>query len=151
LVAFGESGPYADLPLPPGTEFFRQPAQDKIKDIYAKCDVWLCGSWSEGFHLPPLEAMACRCPVVSTRVGGPQDLIQDGINGYLVPCGDVDALADRLVRLLTLSDVQWKAMSDAAYSTAHLYTWEGVTERFEQALYVAVERSHTTAMPLAVG
>lgn len=135
LVAFGESGPLAGLPLPGGTEFFRHPAQTAIKDIYAKCDIWMCSSWSEGFHLPPLEAMACRCPVVSTRVGGPQELVQDGINGYLVPPGDVTALADRLARVLTLSGEEWTRMSEAAYRTAQQYSWERMTERFEQALH----------------
>ncbi|HEY9739748.1 MAG TPA: glycosyltransferase family 4 protein [Coleofasciculaceae cyanobacterium] len=140
LVAFGAFDPSEELPLPAGAEYIKLPAQNAIKDIYAKCDVWLCGSWSEGFHLPPLEAMACRCPVVSTQVGGPLDIIKEGVNGYLVPLGDSTALADRLVDVLTRPEASWRDMSDAAYATATQYTWDDATERFEAALHTAIER-----------
>lgn len=142
LVAFGASAPTADLPLPAGTQYSQRPAQNTIKDIYASCDVWLCGSWSEGFHLPPLEAMACRCPVVSTQVGGPVDIIKEGDNGYLVPVGDSTALANQLVHILNLPETEWRAMSDAAYATATQYTWDDAVELFEAALHTAIDRQH---------
>lgn len=140
LVAFGASTPTAELPLPEGTQYIQRPAQNTIKDIYASCDVWLCGSWSEGFHLPPLEAMACRCPVVSTEVGGPLDIIQEGINGYLVPLGDSTALASQLTHVLSLPEPEWQKMSDAAYATATQYTWDDAVELFESALQTAIDR-----------
>lgn len=140
LVAFGNDEPSAELPLPAGTEYSLRPAQDRIKDIYASCDVWLCGSRGEGFHLPPLEAMACRCPVVSTEVGGPIDTIENGVNGYLVPLEDAEALAERLLQVLTLSEADWRQMSDAAYATATQYTWDDAAALFEQALDRAIER-----------
>lgn len=140
LIAFGKSQPSAELPLPPGTEYFQQPDQGQIKNIYAQCDVWLCGSRREGFHLPPLEAMACRTPVVSTAVGGPLDIIKDGSNGYLVPIEDVESLADRLIRVLTMNQEEWKAISDGAYATATNYTWNDATELFEEALLTAVRK-----------
>src|SRR5207244_1989432 len=62
LVAFGTEALTAALPLPPGAVYNRTPRQTMLKDIYAQCDVWLSASWDEGFGLPPLEAMACRCP-----------------------------------------------------------------------------------------
>ena len=134
LIAFGAE-PVADqLPIPPGSSFHHFPAQDSIRDLYASCDVWLCGSYSEGFHLPPLEAMACRCPVVSTNVGGPADIIQSGWNGYLVPVGDAEALADRLVDVLNLDESEWRAMSDAALATATRYTWDDATDLLESVL-----------------
>lgn len=142
LVAFGACPPSENFPLPPETDYTQVPAQATIKDIYARCDVWLCGSWGEGFHLPPLEAMACRCPVVSTEVGGPIDTIQNGVNGYVVPLGDSAALAEQLVRVLSLPEAQWKAMSDAAYATATQYTWDDATERFEAALEKAISRQN---------
>ena len=145
LVAFG-SEPVSDaLPLPPNAAFYHRPSQAAIRDLYASCDVWLCGSYSEGFHLPPLEAMACRCPVVSTSVGGPIDIIENGHNGYLVPIGDEEALADRLVDVLNLDGAQWGAMSEAALATATRYTWDDATDRLEAALREIVGR--TTIKP----
>jgi len=141
MRAFGLDTPSTALPLPPGTEFTYRPAQAQLPVFYAGCDVWVCGSWSEGFTLPPMEAMACRCPVVSTRVGGPDEMIREGVNGYLVEAGDAAALAERVERVLALDAVHWQAMSDAAYATAAEYTWEKAADGFEAALCRGIERT----------
>lgn len=138
VVAFGRDQPTPRLPLPPGTHYERLPAQARLRELYAMCDVWLCGSRAEGFHLPPLEAMACRTPVVSTRVGGPEDVIDDGINGHLVDIEDHEKLAARALRVLSLPPEQWRRMSDAAHRTAHQHTWDDATDRFEASLARAV-------------
>jgi glycosyltransferase involved in cell wall biosynthesis len=144
LVAFGAEAVADRLPLPPGTSFSHLPAQDSIRDLYASCDVWLCGSYSEGFGLPSLEAMACRCPVVSTNTGGPADFIRSGWNGYLVPVGDAEALADRLVDVLSLNEAEWRAMSDAALATATDYTWDDATDLLEAALRDVIRDARRT-------
>ena len=140
IRAFGMDTPSPALPLPPDTEFSYRPAQDDLPAFYASCDVWLCGSWSEGFTLPPMEAMACRCPVVSTRVGGPSEMIREDVNGYLVEPGDAVGLAERIQRVLALDPLRWRAMSDAAYAAAAEYTWENATDTFTDALCLAIER-----------
>ncbi len=67
----------------------------EMPDFYNKLDVYICASSSEGFSLSVLEASACGRPVVSTRVGGCVDLIEEGVNGFLVD-RNIDAIADRL-------------------------------------------------------
>jgi glycosyltransferase involved in cell wall biosynthesis len=141
VVSFGSEPPALGLRLPRFAEFHLRPPQDRLRELYAGCDVWLATSILEGFSLPLLEAMACRCPVVSTRAGGPIDIVEDGVNGYLVDVNDVNALADRALRILTLSQDRWKEMSDAAFTTATRYTWDDATERFEQALQLAIARN----------
>jgi glycosyltransferase involved in cell wall biosynthesis len=141
VIAFGAEQPGFRFPLPASAEFHCRPRQDTLKDLYARCDVWMCGSNVEGFHLPPVEAMACRCPVVSTRVGGPLDIIEEGVNGHLVDVKDAAALADRVLSVLTAPEERWREMSDAAYATATRFSWDDATGLFEQALTTAVERS----------
>ena len=137
---FAFMSPTSAFPLPADCDFrFRVP-QDQLSDFYAGCDVWLCASGSEGFHLPPHEAMACRCPVVSTRVGGPMDMIAEGVEGHLVDPFDACALADRLVDVLSLPEDRWRAMSDAAYRRARLETWADAADRFDRGLRLAIER-----------
>jgi glycosyltransferase involved in cell wall biosynthesis len=140
IICFGAEPVSWRLPLPARAEFHLRPAQHRLRELYAQCDVWLCGSHAEGFHLPPLEAMACRCPVVSTRVGGPLDTVEEGVNGHLVAVGDAQTLADQALRVLTLSQPDWAAMSDAAHATAAHYTWDDANYHFEQALELAIER-----------
>lgn len=148
LIAFGAEHPDFRLPLPSYAEFHYRPPQEKLRELYAQCDVWMCGSNVEGFHLPPLEAMACRCPVVSTRCGGPLDVIEEGINGHLVNVGDNVSLADKVLKVLSLSDANWRSMSDAAYRTAVDFTWDDATDLFELALIRAIERVKSGGLKL---
>src|SRR5258708_392939 len=122
------------LPLPAWLDYHHLPAQDQLRKLYSQCDVWLCGSRSEGFHLPPLEAMACRCAVVSTRVGGPLDTVRDGINGFLADVDDEVGLSEGLIKVLRQNESEWERMSAAALATATCYTWEDAAILFEQAL-----------------
>ena len=91
--------------------------------------------------------MACRCPVVSTRVGGPQDIIQDGINGFLVDVSDHRALAQRVSQIAAMDDDAWRRMSDAALATATRYTWDDATDLFEKAL-TEIARSEAQTNPV---
>lgn len=140
LVSFGADQPDFGLRLPRFAEFHCRPPQEKLRDLYAQCDVWLSASILEGFCLPLLEAMACRCPVVSTRSGGPIDIIVEGLNGYLTEVGDVETLAGQVLRVLRLPPEEWRQMSDAAYRIATCFSWGDATNLFEEALELAVER-----------
>jgi len=85
-----------------------------------------------------LEAMACRCPVVSTRIGGSADILEEGVNGFLVEVENSTKLAERLAEVLSLSDANWRAMSEAALRTARRYSWADATDLLEAALYDAI-------------
>ena len=133
LVAFGNRPPTPQLPLPAETDYTMQPAQDRIKDIYSRCDVWLLASRSEGFGLPILEAMACRTPVIATPTGAAPELTAPG-GGVIVPMDDPAAMAKEIARIVGLTEPQWRAMSDIAHQTASRYTWDDATKLFEAAL-----------------
>ena len=138
LVTFGERSRLSEMPLPEGSVHTARPAQDRIKDIYARCDVWLCPSLSEGFGLPMLEAMACRCPVISTPAGAAPDFIREGENGFLMPFDDTDRALELLEHVAALDEPGWQRLSDAAYATALGASWESASKRFEQALLETV-------------
>jgi len=65
-----------------------------------------------------VEAMACGTPVVSTAVGGIPELVDDGVDGILVPTGDTGALAAAL-RLLVGEHDTWSRLSEAAVAKVH--------------------------------
>lgn len=76
----------------------RPPAE--IPDILAGFDVFVQTSNWEAFGIAIVEAMACGLPVVATNVEGVVDIIDDGVDGLLIPPKDPRALADRILRLL---------------------------------------------------
>jgi len=84
-----------------------------VEDLLPCADLFLLPSRSESFGLAALEAMACGCPVVATRVGGLPELVKDGEGGLLYPVGAVDEMARGCRRLLSDGDL-WEKASEAA-------------------------------------
>ncbi len=74
--------------------------RDDVPELLAACDVFALPSLYEGSSLAVLEAMAAYRPVVTSAIGGSDELIADGESGLLVPPGDAGALAAALRRLL---------------------------------------------------
>jgi glycosyltransferase involved in cell wall biosynthesis len=149
-ISFGSKRPRSIL-LPDWIEFSLFPPQEKIREIYAQCDVWLTASRSEGFNLPAMEAMACRTPVVSTRTGWPEESIQNGKNGFLVDVDDVDALAGAAERVLGLPDESWREMSSQAYATVAGSSWENSARMFVEALEHGIQRARREEVASGVG
>jgi glycosyltransferase involved in cell wall biosynthesis len=141
VVSFGNEHSRDQLPLGEGAEFSYSPPQDRIRHLYASCDLWLTASRSEGFNLPAMEAMACRTPVVSTNTGWPSEAIKSGWNGVLVDVGDVAALTDGAEWILSRSDEAWRELSANAYATATGGSWRKSAKLFEKALEHACQRA----------
>jgi glycosyltransferase involved in cell wall biosynthesis len=71
-----------------------------VEVVLAACDVFVLSSLSEGLSNTILEAMSTGLPVVATRVGGADELVDDGRTGVLVPPAQPDALATALASLI---------------------------------------------------
>jgi glycosyltransferase involved in cell wall biosynthesis len=140
MIAFGSQRPTAGE-LPDGVEFHFSPPQDRIRDLYARCDVWVTASRSEGFNLPAMEAMACRTPVVSTRTGWPEEAVVKGANGRLVDIDDVASLASGIEWMLSRNDEDWRGLSENACATVAPSSWQRSAKLFETALFNACRRS----------
>ena len=134
VLCFGSHAPDDLTTFADYIEFEQSPAQNKIRDIYAQCDVWVTASRSEGFNLPAMEAMACRTPVVATTTGWPEEAIANGVNGYLVAVDDVGGLVESVSRILDADDQVWRAMSQAAFLTVAESSWAKSCAQFEAVL-----------------
>jgi glycosyltransferase involved in cell wall biosynthesis len=75
--------------------------QDDMAKCIQDCAVVCLPSYREGLPKSLLEAASCGRPIVTTDVPGCREIVQDGVNGYLVPSKDPDLLAEALSRLLT--------------------------------------------------
>jgi glycosyltransferase involved in cell wall biosynthesis len=94
-------------------------------------------SRSEGMGRVLVEAFCRARPVVASRVGGIPDLVQDGANGLLVEPGDIAALGDALVRVLTDRELA-ERLGSGAHGSADLWTIS--PEEFASRLRALVER-----------
>ena len=84
----------------------------------------------EGLPTVLLEAMACGCPAVATAVSGALDVIEDGVNGLLVPPRDPQGLAAAVVRLLGEPALAQRLGRAARRTIEERYSWEAVGSNY---------------------
>lgn len=85
----------------------------KVRELLQEADIFLLASLSEGISNAVLEAMACGLPVVTTDCGGMREAVTDGIEGFVVPVMDPEAMAGALIKLASSPDLREK-MGQAA-------------------------------------
>jgi len=115
-----------------------------IGSVLACSDVFLLPSATESFGLAALEAMAHRVPVIASRVGGLPEVIRHGVDGFLEPLGDVDAMAEDALTLLRDTRMR-KAFGLAAQERAlTTFAEDPIVDQYEAAYDAAMTRTKHT-------
>ncbi|RYM05910.1 glycosyltransferase [Sporolactobacillus sp. THM7-7] len=91
----------------------------------------------EGFGLVVVEALSRGLPVISTACGGPNEMIKDGLNGWIFPCGDSEKLHHILQDILDGKKVLPDA--ESCLQSVDQYRVERVVDRMESAIHQAIE------------
>jgi glycosyltransferase involved in cell wall biosynthesis len=120
--------PVAGVHPPCGTpiDFIPWKKQEDLPALYRSADVCVIPSVGpEPFGIVTLEAMACGKPVVASRIGGLPLIVEDGVGGFLVPAGDVDALAAK-IRTLLLNEELRARMGAAARRRSEGFEWDRI-------------------------
>jgi glycosyltransferase involved in cell wall biosynthesis len=136
------------LRLAPRVQFVGQ--VEDVGSLLAAADAVLLPSRWEGLPLVLLEAMARGRPIVASAVGGVPDVIQDGVNGTLVPPGDAAALAAALEQLHRKADRAFRMGHIAAQTVREHYTWHAVVEGFESVYDEVLGLAMVTPEPAGV-
>ena len=101
---------------------------DEVKELYEISDVCLYPSTvSEPFGLTMLEAMSMEKPMIVTKAGGMPEIIKDGINGFVIPVRDFEALAAKMCQLLEDSKLKRRFGYTGRQMVESQYTKEKVT------------------------
>jgi glycosyltransferase involved in cell wall biosynthesis len=119
--------------LPPWMPFEFHPDDAALRRWYSTSAALLYPSRYEGFGLPPLEAMACGCPSVTTPVGAVPEFAADRLNALVVPVGDAGAMADRLEEVLADMTLRQR-LSREGLQTAERYDLARMAPLFADAL-----------------
>lgn len=128
-------------PIPPawipvftrGQKMDRVERMDSLSDFYNEISVYVQPSVTEGFGIPVLEAMAHGRPVIVTKGAGVSELVQDGVEGFVVPIRDPAAIADKVDYFKKNRD-KMIAMGHAARKKAEQYPWSKVVESLKEVI-----------------
>ncbi len=112
--------------------------KEKVTAAYRQATCVVVPSLYEGLSTVLLEAMASGAPVIATTVPGSVDVIQDGVNGRLIPPGDAPAMAEAIQDVVESPDEAARLGRAARETIEADYTWDAVTSRYENAFLDAV-------------
>lgn len=91
----------ADLKLTPYIKFVGYQSQDAVCQYLHNSDIFVLPSFSEGLPVALMEALAAGVPVITTAIAGISELVEDDVNGYLIPPGAVEPIVLKLEQLLS--------------------------------------------------
>jgi glycosyltransferase involved in cell wall biosynthesis len=117
-------------PLFEGPNYVGKIPRASVQSEFLAADVFVLPTLSDGFALAHLEALACAVPVITTPNCG--SVVRDGIDGFIVPIRDPEALADAIERIVTNPNLRSR-MSQNARARAREHTWEKYGERLLHA------------------
>ena len=93
-------------PLGDAVHFAGYLSQEAVAAALAEADAFVLPSFAEGLPVVLMEALSAARPVIATQVAGVGELVEDGVNGFLVPPGDAETLANRIGRLADDPDLR---------------------------------------------
>lgn len=106
--------------------------RDGLAEFYSMSDIKLLLSEKEAFGLVLLEAMACGVPVIGSNIGGMPEIIEPGINGYLVELGDTQKAAEYATQLLRDDSQLQKLRQGALKTVAERFSSSKILEQYEE-------------------
>ena len=102
--------------------FHIAPTDAEMQDYYGRCAAVLFTAFNEDLGLTPMEAMARGKPVVAVNRGGPREVVEDRVTGYLVE-PDVDRFSEAMAELVA-DPARLRAMGRAGLERVKRFTWE---------------------------
>ncbi len=115
-------------------KFFENPDDSLIRKLYNEADLFIFPSLSEGFGLPPAEAMACKCAVATTAVGAIPEYVTDGETGFIIRNNDLTDLPEIIGKIIN-DQKKLKEVSENGYNKVHEYfDWNKTVHQFTEYL-----------------
>lgn len=127
---FGTSGA---VNLPEWISYTRDPPQAQLRALYNRAAIFVAPSWTEGWPLPPAEALMCGCALACTEIGGHLEYAIEGRTALLSPPRDPTALARSIVAFATDNSLRLR-VAEQGNRMIRQFTWQRAVERLERVL-----------------
>jgi glycosyltransferase involved in cell wall biosynthesis len=124
------------LPMRPDVEFY-----------YAAADVYAGPSLNDAFGLPPLEAMACGVPAIVSSQAGVSDVMQDGVDGFILRDPQDSAALAQMLGILYEDEVVRDRIGKSAAETARKYTWTRNAQQLGELFREVLRRKRQAVSP----
>jgi glycosyltransferase involved in cell wall biosynthesis len=119
--------------LPSWIRYHHQPSQDELRRIYNRAAIFLAPSHTEGWGLPPCEAMMCGAAVIATDVDGHREFCVHGENALLVPAKNPEAIAVAAGRLIEDQQLRMQ-LAKTGNQQIRRFTWDASVDAFDKVL-----------------
>lgn len=103
--------------------------KDKVVQLYSHAQAFVCPSIYEPFGIINLEAMACKTPVIASRVGGIKEVVADGETGFLVSPDDPGELAAKIKLAMDSPELMAKFKENGRKRVEQYFSWEAIAAR----------------------
>jgi len=123
--------------LPPGVEYHHQPPQEKLDGFYNRAAIFISPSWTEGWGLPPAEALMCGGAIAVTRGGADEAFAIHEDTALVSPIKDPAALAANIVRLVRDKELRLR-LARQGHDLIQQFTWERSGAAVESVMLNAV-------------
>lgn len=120
------------LGIEKNVEFKGMVPYSNMPEYYSHCDVFCFPTLGEPFGKAIIEAMACGKPVIATNIGGPAEIIQNEVNGILVPAANSKAIAMQVDRLMRDENERRRIGKNARETAVQHYSWVKIAEKYHQ-------------------
>lgn len=138
ITLFGT--PQRPLHLAASIGYCRCPAQEVLRDLYNNSAIFVAPSWTEGWALPPAEAMTCGAALAATDIGGHRDYAIPGETALLSPPKAPEELAANILRLIRDGSLR-NRIARNGHEYIQQFTWEKSVDQLESVLFQPAKES----------
>ena len=124
--------------------------REDVADILAVTDIFVLSSRKEGHPYVMLEAMTSECAVVASNCAGVEETIEEGISGFIVPIGDINAMVERLISLINSVELRHSLATSAKKRIIDFFTADKTATKLMTVYEQLLEQPKKPAGSIAV-